>query len=287
MHVRLGQTSGGKVSGGGGSERLARSFLKRARAIQVPTMPDKDAEIPTPLEFARMCGFEPDPWQLKVLESTGRKLLLCCSRQSGKSTTTAIKALREAVYVPGSLILLISPSQRQSGELFRKVLHLHKSVEADMPRIIGESALRMELDNGSRIIALPASESTVRGYSAVTLVVVDEAARVADDMIASLRPTLATTNGQLIALTTPRGKRGWFYEQWTTGEGWERTEVAAKDCPRIKPEWLAEERRDMGEFKYVQEYENAWLDAETSVFASALIEAALSPLCKPLWPVAA
>jgi hypothetical protein len=269
--------------GFGGVDRLARRMLEDARALDVPEFTTEDNPIPSPIEFARACGFEPDPWQRKVLESNARKHLLLCSRQSGKSTTTALKALRTAVYSPGALVLLLSPSQRQSGELHRKVLALYKSADLELPKIAAESALRVEFDNGARVIALPGSEVTTRGYSAAELVVIDEAARVPDALIGAVRPTLATTGGQLISLTTPAGKRGWFYSQWFDGEGWERTEVAAKDCPRISAEFLADERRELGEFVFCQEYENAWLDPETSVFSSELIQRALSADLKPLW----
>ena len=264
-------------------ERLARRLLKEATALDVPTFPDPDVLPPSPLEFARLCGFDPDEWQADVLTSEERKRALCCCRQAGKSTVTAIAALHEAVYVPGSLSLLLSPSLRQSGELFRKVLRLYQSIEAPLPGVVMESALRVELENGSRVIALPGSESTTRGYSAATLVVIDEAARVPDELIAAVRPALATTNGRLIALSTPAGRRGWFWEVWSNGEGWERTMVKAADCPRISAEFLADERRELGEFIYVQEYECEFLDPETSVFSSELIARALSHDVEPLW----
>ncbi len=268
-----------------GLDRMARRMRDEARALDVPSLPDADTPPPSPLEFARACGFEADPWQGDVLTSSGRKRLLLCTRQGGKSTTTAIGALHEAVYVPGSLVLLLSPSQRQSGELFRKVVQLYGACTMPLPSISAESALRMELDNGSRVIALPGSEATTRGYSAATLVVIDEASRVPDPLIAAVRPTLATTNGRLIALTTPAGKRGWFYEQWMNGEGWEKTLVRATDCPRITPEFLEDERRELGEFVYRQEYECEFLDSETSVFTSDLIERALAAKLEPLWPL--
>jgi hypothetical protein len=67
-------------------------------------------------------GFRPDPWQAQVLDSTAKKTLLCCSRQSGKSSVSAILALHTAIFMPGSLVLMVSPSLRQSSELFRKFL---------------------------------------------------------------------------------------------------------------------------------------------------------------------
>src|SRR5205823_4257024 len=73
-----------------------------------------------PVALVTRAGMTPDPWQARVLRSTSRRLLLNASRQSGKITTTAGEAVHTALYAPGSLSLLLSPSLRQSGELFRK-----------------------------------------------------------------------------------------------------------------------------------------------------------------------
>jgi hypothetical protein len=133
----------------------------------------------------------------------------------------------------------------------------------------------MELANGSRIISLPGSEKTVRGYSAATLVVMDEASRVPDELLQAVRPMLATTSGRFIALTTPAGRRGWFYEAWQHGEGWEQFSVKGVDCARISKEFLAEELQALGPMRFSEEYECAFIDQNTSAFSTALIEQAL------------
>ena len=53
---------------------------------------------------------------------------------------------------------------------------------------------------------------------------------------------LAVSGGSLMMLSTPYGKRGVFYEEWTGGHGWERYEVPASQCPRISEDFLEEER---------------------------------------------
>ena len=64
-----------------------------------------------PVAFAREAlSFIPDPWQAQALRWSGKRLLLNCSRQSGKSTTAAILALHRALFYPASLVLLVSPS---------------------------------------------------------------------------------------------------------------------------------------------------------------------------------
>ncbi len=228
-----------------------------------------------PVLFARQAGFEPDPWQADVLRSTHPRMLLNCSRQSGKSTTTAIIALHQAVCVPDSLVLLLSPGLRQSGELFRKVSQAYSALGATVPST-AETLLRLELENGSRVLSLPATEATVRGYSAPALLIVDEVARVSTELIVSVRPMLAVSNGRLITLSTPYGSRGWWYDAWRSQDDWYRVEIPATKCPRISPEFLAEERRNMGSWWFDQEYGCQFLDAETQVFTSAEIEAAFA-----------
>lgn len=236
-----------------------------------------------PASLFRDLGLEPDPWQAEFLSGEIERGLLCCCRQSGKSTAAAALALHEALYRAPALVLLLSPSLRQSAELFRKCAEFYRTL-AEAEPLAAESVLRMELMNASRIVSLPGSDSTVRGYSKASLVVIDEASRCADDLIAAVRPSLAVSNGRLLMLSTPWGKRGAFYREWTFGgEHWRRFMLKAKDCPRISKEFLAEEEKALGPFLFQQEYCCEFLDAETSVFSSALIEAALSEEVKPLW----
>jgi len=219
-----------------------------------------------PALVAEALGMEPDPWQVRFLRSPEPRTLLNCSRQSGKSTVTALLAAHTALYDPGALVLLLSPTQRQSHELFRKALDAYRSIPTAVP-ITQESALRLELENGSRIVSLPGKETTVRGFSGVRLLAVDEAARVPDELYYSVRPMLAVSGGRLVGLSTPFGTRGWWYAAWTSDERWERFEVPASDCPRISEDFLEEERRSMGEWWFAQEYGCEFLDAETQPFA--------------------
>ena len=229
-------------------------------------------------------GAPADPWQARVLRRRVPRCLQLVTRQGGKSTTTAAKALHKALYTPGSLTLLVAPSQRQSGELFSKVTALYRACETPV-RARKVSAMRMELENESRIIALPGSEKTIRGYSGVDLLVIDEAARVVDDLYYSVRPMLAVSDGELVAMTTPWGKRGWFYDEWTDPEAteWTRIKVTADECPRISEAFLQEERRKLGEWWYRQEYHCEFSDTVDSLFSTDDIDGAFSDDVAPLF----
>lgn len=232
--------------------------------------------------FAGKLGIVPDAWQEDLLRSGARRVLLNCSRQSGKSTISAVLALHRALYHPGALVLVLAPSERQSKELFAKVAAFYRmlghAVSADSGRKLG-----MELANGSRIEALPGSERTIRGFSGASLLLVDEAARVDEGLYYAVRPMLAVSGGSLVMLSTPYGKRGAFFEEWTNGGSWERYEGPATECPRISPDFLKEERTALPARVYRQEYMCSFEEVDDAVFTHDVIERAITPEVAPLF----
>jgi hypothetical protein len=227
-------------------------------------------------------GQDPDPWQRGVLEGGADRVLLLASRQSGKSSVAAGLALHAALTIPRCPVLLLSPSLRQSGELFRKVVDFYDALKRPLPAS-SRTAMRLELANGSRILSLPGTESTVRGFSGVGLLVIDEAARVADPLYYAVRPMLAVSRGRLVALSTPFGKRGWFHDAWHADEAWERVRITADQCPRITPEFLNEERKALGERWYNQEFNCSFESVVDAVFNYSDIQAAISDDVQPLF----
>jgi hypothetical protein len=232
--------------------------------------------------FAKRLGLEPDPWQEDLLRSASDRLLLNCCRQSGKSTMTAIVTLHRALYRPGSLILCLAPALRQSQELFSKMVGFYRDLGRPVSAV-AERKLSLELENRSRIITLPGSEKTVRGFSGAALLVVDEAARVDDALYYAVRPMLAVSGGSLMMLSTPFGKRGAFFKEWTEGTSWERYEVAASQCPRISAAFLEEERRSLPRRVYRQEYECSFEETDDQVFSFEDVAAAISKDVTPLF----
>jgi hypothetical protein len=232
--------------------------------------------------FAREAGLDPDPWQRDLLRSSSGRVLLNCCRQSGKSTMTAVIALHRALYHPGSLILCLAPALRQSQELFGKVLGFYRDLGRPVPAH-AERKLSLELENHSRIVTLPGTDKTIRGFSGTTLLIVDEASRVADELYFAVRPMLAVSGGALMMLSTPAGRRGIFFEEWTSGHGWARYEVKAEECPRIREEFLEEERKALPSWVYRQEYECSFEELEDAVFTYEMVEQAVSSEVTPLF----
>jgi hypothetical protein len=227
-----------------------------------------------PVLFARDCGVEPDPWQANLLRTRPHRSLMLCPRQTGKSTVAQLTALWTALYEPQSLVVIVSPSDRQSTEMLDVIARYHSALDA--APLDRKNMHRMEFANGSKVIALPGTERTIRGIAAVHLIVIDEAARIDDALIAAVFPFLATTNGSLICLTTPKGRRGFFFEQWTGTEQWTRTKITVDECPRISKAFLDEQMRKLGPVEFSEEYGLEFRDSIDAAFPSFLIDRAFS-----------
>lgn len=221
-------------------------------------------------------GWEPDARQKELLTVSGRRVILNCSRQWGKSTVGSVRAAHRALFYEKALVVLVSPTLRQTSEMFRKAV-VCVDAAGMARRSDGVHELSCVLPNGSRILGIPGTEATVRGYSAASLVIVDEAARVEDSLYKSLRPMLAASDGDLMLLSTPFGERGFFFREWMQGgEQWVRMSVPAVECARIRAEFLAEEMESLGQDWFAQEYLCSFVAMSNQAFRRQWIEAALA-----------
>jgi len=249
-------------------ERELRRLESRQRVGTFVPIPDY------PVEFAISVGLSPDTWQVEVLASDHPRKILCCGRQTGKSTVGAVLAVHKALTQPGSTVLVVAPGERQAKLLFSKARRLYEMAGHPLPAH-SERRTGLELSNCSIIEALPAVERTTRGYS-VDLLVVDEAAAVQDQDYHGILPALIATQGEQVLLSTPRGKRGFFHEIWESDDDWQRMIIRSDEVPRIRAQDLEVFRSAMPDEFFRQEFYCEFLDAEGSLFSYEDIEAALA-----------
>jgi hypothetical protein len=173
------------------------------------------------------------------------------------------------------LVLLFSNSLRQSQELFRKVVKVYSEVEGG-PRRMDDNAYSMTLDNGSRVLSLPGSEESILGYTP-NLVIIDEAAVVGDKFFKAVNPMLAASHGSLIVASSPRGKRGFFWNDiWKDSENnkqWKYIRVLAEECPRITTKFLEQQLQLLGQDWFDQEYHCKFLEVSGTLFSDDMINA--------------
>jgi hypothetical protein len=228
-------------------------------------------------------GLNPDPWQADLLRSRSPRIILNCSRQSGKSTICAALGLHESIYRRPSFGMAIAPSQDQSGELMMKFDEFRGAVELSSDYLDTDTKLAVKFANGNRFIARPGSAKTSRGKSAVTLLLEDEASWVDDLLKQSVSPMLAVSGGRYIMMSTPFGKRGHFFETWMNAKNWEKYEINADQCPRITKEFLQSELDNgMPRNFWLQEYYCKFMDTEDQLFSYDIVKEAFSSDVKVL-----
>lgn len=200
-------------------------------------------------------GMRAAEWQkdaLSQIVTQKRNSLLNCCRGAGKSETVARGACAEAYL--GGYVLVVSPSDRQSIKFFNHVRYTHRNWNL-VPQVSEPTKHELFLSNGGRVEAVPSREETLRAIHGVTLLVLDEASRIPDQLYAAVLPMLAP-GGRIVALSTPNGQRGFFHKEWS-GDGrsdWTKHLVLPDRCPWITPQMIEDYRRSTNELMTRQEY---------------------------------
>lgn len=230
-----------------------------------------------PVRFADSLGFQAEAWQQRLLRSTARRALVSCARQVGKSTTVGFRALHTALYEPGCDVLIVSPTQRQSDELLHKVKTLLRAVDG-APRLRRDNNERLDLANGSRIVSLPGSEGGIRGFANVRLLLLDEASRIPDDVFVSCLPMVGS-GGQIVALSTPWGRRGWFFDlHEDERNGWERHRVTVFESAQYDADRIEAIRSSVGSFEWASDYLCEFGDTDSQFFSTEAVRAAVGDI---------
>lgn len=224
-----------------------------------------------PVERFRRTIAEPDDWQQDMLTARDSVLAVLVSRQVGKSSTTSI--LGYDTISQGRFVLVLAPSERQSRETLKKIMFA-RSRDRHSPALVRSTMTEVELINSGRVVCVPQSSDTVRGYSAVDLIVLEEAAFIEDDAIHAVLPSLAE-GGRVIAISTPGGKRDGFFYHLLQSDDVRKIIARATEIPRMaeKVEFL---RKVLPNTRFRVEVELEWLTDGHAFISRDVIAAAVS-----------
>lgn len=242
-----------------------------------------------PAMMMRAAGMEPDPHQLELLYCQDQNTLTVWPRQAGKSQTCAARVLHQACFDPGDVVILAGEKKGQAREVFEKAFAMHATLseQGALPEV-EKSGDELRFANGSRVLALPSTVESIRGYAA-KLALVDEAAFTEDGTLAKVSPMLTTTGGKLICASTPNGATGWFHDAWHHGgDGWNRLTVTIEQMlaypnARLTRAEIARQRMILTPLQFRQEYLLEWLDGDLQFFPTETIESALCDDVEPLF----
>ncbi len=249
-------------------------MLRRLEAVNRAireVIAEEEVQIAGPVDYARVVlGVEPYPYQARLLEDKSKRIVACMGRQTGKTTSIAMKALHFADMSPKMTVLITAPSLRQSMIMFDRIVSFVYASPRLRTKLARVTHTLVCFENGSKIIALPCSEHRLRGYSA-NMIICDEASWVSEKVITQvLFPMLTTTQGYAVFLSTPWDKNHFFYRAFTNPQ-YSVHKVKSEECPLVTKEFLDEMRLNMTVDQYVMEYEAEFVEALNSYLPQSLI----------------
>lgn len=217
-----------------------------------------------------MTGVELYPYQIRLVRDDSRFRYILKSRQTGISWILANEAIADCLLNKDMTVLFTSPSERQSKNLIRYVHDTLHKLDIDM-----DTSSKIEVgfrNTNSRIVSLPNSPSTVRGYRS-DRIVLDEYAHFSNpgDMLEAIMPAISR-GGQLTINSTPFGKQNDYYKIYSDIEAgksqYSLHKIHYSECPDLD---IGPIREAMDELSFKQEYELEFLDEATAYFPYELI----------------
>jgi hypothetical protein len=241
-------------------------------------------QIDPALWVRQVLGVEPAPWQEQFLRAPkGASIIALTARQVGKTTTAVWAIAHYMLFTPGGLSVIACPAQRQSKEAVRRVRECLIQVGAELK---SDNIYELELKNGSRVLALPSTDDSIRGLTVDGWIVADEAARLSNDLISALRPMRARCpQARFAMLSTAWSRTDPFWTAWADEDpSWLRLKATADTVSFFSEEFLTQERRALGEDGFKREYLGIPVGAQSSPFSWDLYERATQiqvPLVQP------
>jgi len=218
-----------------------------------------------------------DDWQIEALEHKG-DLLLCTGRRIGKTYIMAKKAVDRMRYKTNTQIVVVSLTADQAELIIEFAREI---IQAECPREISKkhtdtNKTKITFKNKSKLMARPVGNTgdAVRGFTGDVLIV-DEASRMPPLMWMAAKPILLMTGGEIWMCSTPAGKEGYFWKQYDKAYNKKDPEARFKVIYKTSEDvvynrplsstWtesqragairnLEEEKKDMSELEYGQEY---------------------------------
>lgn len=252
----------------------------------IPWAEDLERQLDPVSRLAHWMGHAPDPWQVEAFTTRATEVALRVGRQSGKTSVLAARAVEE-LHVPESLTLCVAPAERQAKIIAREI---GRQLQRTSLVITRPTQTELEIANGARVIALPSTSDTIRGFPAVSCLIIDECAFLqgeggGEDLISSVLPML-TEDGQVFFSSTPAGKNNYFARLFLDakpGDGIHRIVVRGTDISRLADK-VERMRRTLSATKFRQEILVEMLADGQAYFDLSIIEQATSKTEKAICP---
>lgn len=225
-------------------------------------------------------GYKPKPWQKVVHQAitlagpkSGKIFCVKAKRQIGKSFIIEQELLRHAVNYKNSVSICISLTYSNCRKIYKELFNGIR--ESGIIQRFNDSAMELTLINNSTIIFKSAvQKEALRGYTIKNggILCIDEAAYIKDEIFNIISPWVDVNSANILMVSTPRFKQGFFYNYYIEGLSNESENVKSFDlCSFDTSEFLSNEklelyRRLMPRGQFTSEYLGEFIDDGGGVF---------------------
>ena len=223
--------------------------------------------------------FNPHAGQQAIIDAPESFLIASCGRRFGKTLAAMVWAAQEATRTQG-LVWWAAPTYKTciNGGWASFMKFLPRKF-----RKVNRSEKRIELSGGGVIEFVTCDNPDNLRAATLNGLVIDEAAYVSDYVWHDvLSPMLLTTGGRVLGISSPKTKRGWFYDMWRDGQGKEKDSrswsMTTYDNPLIEPARIDRYKRTMPEYTFRREIMAEFVDSLNAVFEGIRELAVVTPL---------
>jgi hypothetical protein len=185
-----------------------------------------------------------------------RILIVAKSRQMMATWTAAAFILHQCLFANPGIYLLMSKGQRDSKELVKRLKTMIENLPEELRDQVTVKAGEIEFGSGSRMIALPATESAPRMHSP-SGVFWDEMAFTpkSEETWTAVKPAI-DSGGSFVGVSTPNGMDNVFYRLFNDpSNGFGKVTLHWSDHPGRDEIWSEKAKRGLSQAKWRQEYE--------------------------------
>lgn len=226
-------------------------------------------------------GFKPFTYQRDVIDllterGKNRIVTVLSRRQTGKSTLISNLLLFYAINFAKSKNFCVSPTLPQAKNVYQQIIEATSMADGLITKANG-SELSIEFCNGSIITFKSAAQGErLRGFTSNGLICIDEAAFIDDDVISKVMPWRDFYKANMLIVSTPFIKNGFFYKYYCLGlernrdlytVDWTDPKYKPEMDAILPPETLEMYRKQLPENQFKSEYLGQFLDDDGMVFS--------------------
>lgn len=222
------------------------------------------------------------PFQHRAINDidNNRRVIVKAGRQVGKTTMVVGYILWYILFNQDKFVAILANKAPTAREILNRIKVAYEALPLWLQQGVKTwNKGDIELENNCRVMATSTASSAIRGYS-ISLLYLDEFAfvpsNIAEEFFTSVYPTISSgETSKVLISSTPCGMNH-YYRMWTEAteglNGFKHIEADWREVPGRDQKWADEQRRVLGNEKFLQEMECEFMGSAGTLLSSASLK---------------